>query len=117
MMKTIILMSMAMTISMLLMTLCMVVSKKSYLNREKMSPFECGFDPKSSSRTPFSSQFFMIAILFLVFDIEIVIILPMIITIKSSEMLSWFMTSMTFITILILGLYHEWKNGVLEWTN
>nr|QDI93368.1 NADH dehydrogenase subunit 3 [Rubeospineus bicorniger] len=108
---------MAMSISMLLMMVCFIISKKSYMNREKMSPFECGFDPKSSSRIPFSSQFFLIAVLFLIFDIEIVIILPMILTINTSSMVKWFMTATLFIIVLIMGLYHEWKNGILEWSN
>nr|QDI94017.1 NADH dehydrogenase subunit 3 [Tuxedo flavicollis] len=107
----------ASSISMLLMTLCALISKSAQMNREKMSPFECGFDPKSSSRIPFSSQFFLIAVLFLIFDIEIVIILPMIISLKNSNMMNWFITSSLFIMILILGLYHEWKNGILEWSN
>nr|QDI93939.1 NADH dehydrogenase subunit 3 [Tuxedo bicinctus] len=107
----------ALTISIILMTACSIISKKSHLNREKMSPFECGFDPKSNSRIPFSSQFFLIAVLFLIFDIEIVIILPMIISMKTSNMLNWSMTSTIFLMILILGLYHEWKNGILEWSN
>nr|QDI93407.1 NADH dehydrogenase subunit 3 [Vesperocoris paddocki] len=107
----------ALSISVLLMMLCFIISKKSYMSREKMSPFECGFDPSSSSRIPFSSQFFLIAVLFLIFDIEIVIILPMILTIKMSSMLKWFMTVTLFITVLIIGLYHEWKNGILEWSN
>nr|UOA67838.1 NADH dehydrogenase subunit 3 [Angerianus maurus] len=104
-------------LSMIIMMMCMVISKKTILDREKMSPFECGFDPKSSPRIPFSPQFFMIAVLFLVFDIEIVIILPMITTMKLSMMKSWFITTTLFIMILILGLYHEWKNGILEWAN
>nr|QDI93355.1 NADH dehydrogenase subunit 3 [Rubeospineus bicorniger] len=108
---------MAMSISMLLMMVCFIISKKSYMNREKMSPFECGFDPKSSSRIPFSSQFFLIAVLFLIFDIEIVIILPMILTINTSSMVKWFTTATLFIIVLIMGLYHEWKNGILEWSN
>nr|UPL66056.1 NADH dehydrogenase subunit 3 [Cyrtorhinus sp.] len=103
-------------ISTFLMLICFVISKKSFMDREKMSPFECGFDPKSSSRIPFSSNFFLVAVLFLIFDIEIVVILPMIITIKMSNMLMWMTTSLIFILILIMGLYHEWKNGVLEWS-
>nr|QDI93563.1 NADH dehydrogenase subunit 3 [Pygovepres vaccinicola] len=107
----------ALSISLFLMIMCFIISKKTYMNREKMSPFECGFDPKSSSRIPFSSQFFLIAVLLLIFDIEIVIILPMILTIKTSSMMKWFMTATLFIIILIMGLYHEWKNGILEWSN
>nr|QYF09658.1 NADH dehydrogenase subunit 3 [Ptilocnemus lemur] len=102
-------------ITIILITICSLISKKSNLDREKMSPFECGFDPKSSSRIPFSIQFFLIGILFLIFDIEIVIILPMIITLKHTSMMMWMMTNMLFIMILILGLIHEWINGMLEW--
>nr|UPL65913.1 NADH dehydrogenase subunit 3 [Pilophorus typicus] len=117
MMKTLISMIMSLTISTILMMMCSIISVKSFMNKEKNSPFECGFDPKSSSRLPFSSQFFLIAVLFLIFDIEIVIILPMMITLKSSNMLTWFLTSSMFIMILILGLMHEWNNGILEWIN
>nr|YP_008815289.1 NADH dehydrogenase subunit 3 [Oncocephalus breviscutum]AGO28006.1 NADH dehydrogenase subunit 3 [Oncocephalus breviscutum] len=106
---------MALIISMILIMACSLISKKSILDREKMSPFECGFDPKSSSRMPFSIQFFLIAVLFLIFDIEIVIILPLIITLKISTLKMWFMTISTFTMILLMGLYHEWNNGVLEW--
>nr|YP_007025092.1 NADH dehydrogenase subunit 3 [Nabis apicalis]AEI53335.1 NADH dehydrogenase subunit 3 [Nabis apicalis] len=102
-------------ISTVLMMMCSIMSKKSILDREKMSPFECGFDPKSSSRMPFSLQFFLIAVLFLIFDIEIVIILPMVVTLKYSAISSWMSTIMLFMMILIMGLFHEWNNGVLEW--
>nr|YP_009692484.1 NADH dehydrogenase subunit 3 [Limnogonus intermedius]QEH58909.1 NADH dehydrogenase subunit 3 [Limnogonus intermedius] len=108
---------MATMISMGLMMVCSIISKKSKSNREKMTPFECGFDPKKSARIPFSMQFFMIAIIFLIFDVEIIIILPTIKMILMSKMKTWFMTSSTFIIILIIGLYHEWKNGILEWMN
>nr|YP_009433263.1 NADH dehydrogenase subunit 3 [Phymata americana]AGO27993.1 NADH dehydrogenase subunit 3 [Phymata americana] len=106
---------MAILISIVLMTACSLISKKSILDREKMSPFECGFDPKSSSRMPFSVQFFLIAVLFLIFDIEIVIILPMIVTFNISSLSTWMLTIMMFMMILIMGLFHEWNNGVLEW--
>nr|YP_009659083.1 NADH dehydrogenase subunit 3 [Triatoma migrans]QCQ69467.1 NADH dehydrogenase subunit 3 [Triatoma migrans] len=102
-------------ISMMLIIICTMISKKTILDQQKMSPFECGFDPKSSSRMPFSIQFFLIAILFLIFDIEIVIILPMIITLKISSATTWFVTITAFIIILLAGLYHEWNNGVLDW--
>nr|UCC46149.1 NADH dehydrogenase subunit 3 [Zicrona caerulea] len=105
----------AMIITIMMMIMCTLISKTSEKEREKMSPFECGFDPKSSARTPFSIQFFLIAVLFLIFDIEIAIILPIIITMKWSLTKTWILTIMLFIIILILGLYHEWNNGVLEW--
>nr|YP_010994976.1 NADH dehydrogenase subunit 3 [Homoeocerus striicornis]WOZ13984.1 NADH dehydrogenase subunit 3 [Homoeocerus striicornis] len=102
-------------ISLGLMLLCTIISKKTMMDREKMSPFECGFDPKSSSRSPFSLQFFLVAVLFLIFDVEIVIIIPMITTMKTSDITSWAMTVSFFIIMLIAGLYYEWKTGMLEW--
>ncbi|YP_009919182.1 NADH dehydrogenase subunit 3 (mitochondrion) [Rhodnius prolixus] len=117
MMKILMSTMMAISISMILMLTCTTISKKSTLDREKMSPFECGFDPKSSSRMPFSIQFFLIAVLFLIFDIEIVIILPIILVTKTGSLIHWSITMSMFIAILISGLYHEWNNGVLEWTN
>nr|AWN56256.1 NADH dehydrogenase subunit 3 [Euschistus heros] len=105
----------AFMLSIIMMMLCTIISKTSKKDREKSSPFECGFDPKSSSRTPFSIQFFLIAVLFLIFDIEIAIMIPIILTMKWSMTSTWIMTVTLFISILIIGLYHEWNNGVLEW--
>nr|YP_009654803.1 NADH dehydrogenase subunit 3 [Leptoglossus membranaceus]QCI09359.1 NADH dehydrogenase subunit 3 [Leptoglossus membranaceus] len=116
MMKILTSICLATMISLGLMIVCTIISKTTIMDREKMSPFECGFDPKSSARAPFSLQFFLIAILFLIFDIEIAIILPMIITLKCSNIVSWATTMTIFILILIIGLYFEWKNGMLEWT-
>nr|YP_010714121.1 NADH dehydrogenase subunit 3 [Menida metallica]WDD39684.1 NADH dehydrogenase subunit 3 [Menida metallica] len=106
---------MAVMLSIIMMMMCTMISKTSKKDRENMSPFECGFDPKSSARTPFSIQFFLIAVLFLIFDIEIAIMLPIILTMKINLTKMWIMTILSFIIILILGLYHEWNNGVLEW--
>nr|QGA74034.1 NADH dehydrogenase subunit 3 [Chalcophana sp. N69] len=106
-------------IMMMMMMLVMIlnlISKKSFSDREKNSPFECGFDPKSHSRLPFSLQFFMIGIIFLIFDIEIAILLPMIFSLKSSNPVMFSVTTTTFILILIIGLIHEWKQGSLNWT-
>nr|UPL65850.1 NADH dehydrogenase subunit 3 [Cantacader sp.] len=104
-----------MLLSSALSMIMFVMSKKLINEREKMSPFECGFDPKSSSRMSFSIQFFLTAMLFLIFDIEIMIIMPMILSIKYSNIMNWTIVMSLFITTLILGLYYEWKSGVLEW--
>nr|YP_010713150.1 NADH dehydrogenase subunit 3 [Elachiptera insignis]WDA94042.1 NADH dehydrogenase subunit 3 [Elachiptera insignis] len=105
------------TISLIVMMLASILSKKSLIDREKSSPFECGFDPKSSSRLPFSLHFFLITIIFLIFDVEIALILPMILIINFSNMFIWTITSMIFILILLIGLYHEWNQGMLNWSN
>nr|WBR65463.1 NADH dehydrogenase subunit 3 [Layahima sp. 1 YZ-2022a] len=104
-------------ISLIMMMLASVLSKKSFNDREKNSPFECGFDPKCSARMPFSLHFFLIAIIFLIFDVEIALLLPVIIIMKYSNMLIWLATSGFFLWILLIGLYHEWNQGALEWTN
>nr|YP_009945206.1 NADH dehydrogenase subunit 3 [Hierodula longa]QOE17717.1 NADH dehydrogenase subunit 3 [Hierodula longa]UUF67560.1 NADH dehydrogenase subunit 3 [Hierodula longa] len=106
-----------MSISFIMMMLTNFLSKKNIEDREKSSPFECGFDPISSSRLPFSLRFFLIAIIFLIFDVEIALILPMTIIPSSSNMLIWTITSILFIFILTTGLYHEWNLGSLEWAS
>nr|YP_011014842.1 NADH dehydrogenase subunit 3 [Epyhemisphaerius bistriatus]WQB38523.1 NADH dehydrogenase subunit 3 [Epyhemisphaerius bistriatus] len=98
-----------------ILVLTMTMSKKSKMNREKNSPFECGFSPMSSPRKSFSIQFFLMATLFLIFDIEISIILPMAST-KMVNMSEWLISSSMTIMILMLGLMHEWKNNMLEWS-
>nr|YP_009643499.1 NADH dehydrogenase subunit 3 [Dindymus rubiginosus]APO08943.1 NADH dehydrogenase subunit 3 [Dindymus rubiginosus] len=116
MMKILMTMNLALIIAMMLMSLCTTISKKMNSDREKSSPFECGFDPKSVTRLPFSLQFFLIAVLFLIFDIEVVIILPMIMTLKLNNNMNWMIIMITFMMILLIGLYYEWKSGMLEWT-
>nr|QUE26646.1 NADH dehydrogenase subunit 3 [Ilythea japonica] len=106
-----------MTISLIVMLIASILSKKSIIDREKMSPFECGFDPKSSSRLPFSLRFFLITIIFLIFDVEIALILPMIVIMNYSNLMIWTITSFTFLIILLIGLYHEWNQGMLNWSN
>uniref|UniRef100_UPI0030FF1649 NADH dehydrogenase subunit 3 n=1 Tax=Citellophilus tesquorum TaxID=506900 RepID=UPI0030FF1649 len=103
-------------LSFLVMLMASLLSYKTIYEQEKNSPFECGFDPFSSSRLPFSLHFFLIAIIFLIFDIEIALLLPMILIYSSSIKLYWLITSITFILILLIGLYYEWYQGMLNWS-
>nr|YP_009250746.1 NADH dehydrogenase subunit 3 [Reticulitermes nelsonae]AMX23086.1 NADH dehydrogenase subunit 3 [Reticulitermes nelsonae] len=117
-MSTVMTMSaMTIMISTIVMMVATLISKKTHEEREKSSPFECGFDPKNSARLPFSSRFFLIAVIFMIFDVEIALLLPMPITMATSNMKSWMLISSVFLLILILGLYHEWNQGSLEWSN
>nr|BBH37350.1 NADH dehydrogenase subunit 3 [Echidna rhodochilus] len=82
---------------------------------EKLSPYECGFDPLGSARLPFSMRFFLVAILFLLFDLEIALLLPIpwgnqLTT--TAQTLFW---ATTIIILLTLGLAYEWAQGGLEW--
>nr|AWV83347.1 NADH dehydrogenase subunit 3 [Muda kuroiwae] len=99
----------------LLMFLLFFVSSKTIIDREKSSPFECGFEPIESSRIPFSSHFFMIAVIFLIFDVELVMIMPMIINISFIKMIDLYLIMLIFLIVLIMGLYHEWNNNMLDW--
>nr|QOL00835.1 NADH dehydrogenase subunit 3 [Nipponomeconema sinica] len=103
------------TLAMIVMVLASMLSKKSINDREKSSPFECGFDPKSSARLPFSLRFFLIAVIFLIFDVEIALLLPVSIIMQDSDITSWTLVTMFFLLILLIGLFHEWNQGALEW--
>nr|YP_010326901.1 NADH dehydrogenase subunit 3 [Eligma narcissus]UNP54151.1 NADH dehydrogenase subunit 3 [Eligma narcissus] len=101
----------------IVMFLSTILSKKSFMDREKNSPFECGFDPKSSARIPFSLHFFLITIIFLIFDVEIALIFPIIPLFKMVNFIIWSKISFFFIILLLMGLYHEWNQNMLNWTN
>nr|APX40843.1 NADH dehydrogenase subunit 3 [Calomicrus suturalis] len=111
------LMMMILVIMVIMVLILNLVSKKSFYDREKSSPFECGFDPKTSARLPFSLHFFLIAIIFLIFDVEISLLLPMILIIKLSNIFKFMIIMIFFILILLIGLYHEWNQGALNWMN
>nr|ADP54850.1 NADH dehydrogenase subunit 3 [Amytornis striatus rowleyi] len=82
---------------------------------EKLSPYECGFDPLGSARLPFSIRFFLVAILFLLFDLEIALLLPLPWAIQLQSPTSTLMWTSILILILTLGLVYEWIQGGLEW--
>nr|QBE89267.1 NADH dehydrogenase subunit 3 [Tarentola mauritanica]QBE89315.1 NADH dehydrogenase subunit 3 [Tarentola mauritanica]QBE89327.1 NADH dehydrogenase subunit 3 [Tarentola mauritanica]QBE89438.1 NADH dehydrogenase subunit 3 [Tarentola mauritanica] len=82
---------------------------------EKLSPYECGFDPLGSARLPFSMRFFLVAILFLLFDLEIALLLPTPWAINNQAPTNTLLLITTLITLLAAGLVYEWSQGGLEW--
>nr|YP_004061418.1 NADH dehydrogenase subunit 3 [Protopterus aethiopicus]BAJ40857.1 NADH dehydrogenase subunit 3 [Protopterus aethiopicus] len=84
-------------------------------DNEKVSPYECGFDPLGSARLPFSLKFFLVAILFLLFDLEIAILLPLPWALQSTAPIITFLTALLILILLTLGLIYEWLQGGLEW--
>nr|YP_003587628.1 NADH dehydrogenase subunit 3 [Oreochromis sp. 'red tilapia']YP_009115027.1 NADH dehydrogenase subunit 3 [Oreochromis variabilis]ADF29539.1 NADH dehydrogenase subunit 3 [Oreochromis sp. 'red tilapia']AIZ58393.1 NADH dehydrogenase subunit 3 [Oreochromis variabilis] len=84
-------------------------------DHEKLSPYECGFDPLGSARLPFSLRFFLVAILFLLFDLEIALLLPLPWGDQLSSPLMTFIWAFTVLILLTLGLIYEWTQGGLEW--
>nr|YP_005087636.1 NADH dehydrogenase subunit 3 [Solen grandis]ADV42020.1 NADH dehydrogenase subunit 3 [Solen grandis] len=93
-----------------------IVSKRlAYKDREKMTSFECGFDPISNSRKSFSVRFFLLSIIFLIFDIELILIIPFVYSISVSSVLSTGFC-VAFLVVLLGGLFHEMNEGSLDWT-
>nr|AAZ22823.1 NADH dehydrogenase subunit 3 [Pogonocichla stellata]AAZ22824.1 NADH dehydrogenase subunit 3 [Pogonocichla stellata]AAZ22825.1 NADH dehydrogenase subunit 3 [Pogonocichla stellata] len=82
---------------------------------EKLSPYECGFDPLGSARLPFSIRFFLVAILFLLFDLEIALLLPLPWATQLQSPTTTLIWASALILILTLGLVYEWIQGGLEW--
>nr|WSP05460.1 NADH dehydrogenase subunit 3 [Diglossa baritula baritula]WSP05469.1 NADH dehydrogenase subunit 3 [Diglossa plumbea] len=82
---------------------------------EKLSPYECGFDPLGSARLPFSIRFFLVAILFLLFDLEIALLLPLPWATQLQSPTTTLAWASVLILLLTLGLIYEWIQGGLEW--
>nr|YP_011002158.1 NADH dehydrogenase subunit 3 [Profenusa thomsoni]WPN89810.1 NADH dehydrogenase subunit 3 [Profenusa thomsoni] len=105
------------SLTLIIMSMALLLSKKTFFDREKNTPFECGFDPKGNSRLPFSMRFFLIAVIFLIFDVEITLMLPLILIMTFSNLMVWLILSIYFMMILLMGLYYEWNFGALNWLN
>nr|YP_010593075.1 NADH dehydrogenase subunit 3 [Rana zhenhaiensis]WAB70210.1 NADH dehydrogenase subunit 3 [Rana zhenhaiensis] len=82
---------------------------------QKLSPYECGFDPLGSARLPYSMRFFLVAILFLLFDLEIALLLPTPWAIQLQTPLLAIIWASVIIVLLTLGFIYEWHQGGLEW--
>nr|YP_009338710.1 NADH dehydrogenase subunit 3 [Eriosoma lanigerum]AKM70163.1 NADH dehydrogenase subunit 3 [Eriosoma lanigerum] len=108
-------MLMILIILMIMMLLMILINMKMKFNQNKSSPFECGFDPFNKARIPFSMNFYLIAIIFLIFDIEISIILPMIMNFKISNLINFNLLFIMFFMFMIFTLFYEWKFGSLNW--
>ena len=81
---------------------------------EKLSAYECGFEPFSDSRIEFDVRFYLVAILFIIFDLEIAFLFPWAISLSNIGHLG-FWSMMIFLLVLTVGFVYEWKKGALEW--
>ncbi|ESO00482.1 hypothetical protein HELRODRAFT_147263, partial [Helobdella robusta] len=91
----------------LVFSLSLLLFHRIKLDRNKISLFECGFDPNNQARLPFSTRFFLLAIIFIVFDIEVVLLIPFPILIATSLSFQHIIIFLLFLLILLLGLIHE----------
>nr|YP_009991577.1 NADH dehydrogenase subunit 3 [Chloroceryle aenea]AYN73454.1 NADH dehydrogenase subunit 3 [Chloroceryle aenea]QNN84386.1 NADH dehydrogenase subunit 3 [Chloroceryle aenea] len=106
--------ALSLTLSMALTTLNFWLAQTNP-DSEKLSPYECGFDPLGSARLPFSIRFFLVAILFLLFDLEIALLLPLPWATQLHSPMSTLTWTSTILILLTLGLIYEWLQGGLEW--
>ena len=81
---------------------------------EKLSAYECGFEPFEDSRIEFDVRFYLVAILFIIFDLEIAFLFPWAISLGNIGLLG-FTSMMVFLGILTVGFIYEWKKGALDW--
>jgi len=81
---------------------------------EKLSTYECGFEAFSNSRIEFDIRFYLVAILFIIFDLEIAFLFPWAISLGNIGLLGFF-SMIIFLSILTIGFIYEWKKGALEW--
>ena len=81
---------------------------------EKLSPYECGFEPFGDARAPFDVRYYLVAILYILFDLEIAFLFPWAVVLDQIG-LAGFLAMMVFLAILVVGFVYEWKKGALEW--
>nr|AMD83798.1 NADH dehydrogenase subunit 3 [Hypostomus aff. plecostomus TEP-2016] len=114
-------MNLVMTILLITTALSLILAIVSFWlpqmtpDAEKLSPYECGFDPLGSARLPFSLRFFLVAILFLLFDLEIALLLPLPWGSQLPNPTDTFLLAAAILILLTLGLIYEWTQGGLEW--
>nr|AAP14654.1 NADH dehydrogenase subunit 3 [Pachypsylla venusta] len=107
--------SVSIMLLMFILNLVSLISIHKAKDREKMSPFECGFDPFSKSRTSFSIQFFIISLMFLIFDIEMTLILPLPLIKELIPLYTYVSVTLFFMITLIMGVVMEWSEGAMNW--
>jgi len=83
-------------------------------DKEKQSPYECGFDAFEDARMKFDVRYYLVAILFIIFDLEIAFLFPWAVALKEIGM-AGFWAMMIFLGILVVGFIYEWKKGALDW--
>ncbi|MAH89846.1 MAG: NADH-quinone oxidoreductase subunit A [Candidatus Pelagibacter sp.] len=90
------------------------ISSPNNPDPEKLSAYECGFDAFDDSRMEFDVRFYLVAILFIIFDLEIAFLFPWAITLGKTGIFG-FWSMMIFLAVLTIGFIYEWKKGALEW--
>jgi NADH-quinone oxidoreductase subunit A len=91
-----------------------VVVARQNPNSEKLSPYECGFEPFEDARIRFDVRYYLVAILFIIFDLEVAFLFPWAISLGDIGVFG-FLSMVVFLAVLTVGFVYEWKKGALEW--
>jgi len=91
-----------------------VIFAKQKPQKNKLKSYECGFDAFSDARGKFDIRFYLVAILFIIFDLEVTFLIPWAVSLKKIGALG-FWSMMFFLTVLTVGFIYEWKKGALDW--
>ena len=105
--------SVALVLGLLMLSIGFLFGKGTK-SKAKLSPYECGFDPFEDARIPFDVRYYLVAILFIIFDLEIAFLFPWAISLGNIGIFG-FTSMMIFLFILTIGFIYEWKKGALDW--
>src|SRR6476620_1320112 len=104
----------ALALSVLILGLSFIFATRK-ADPEKISPYECGFDPFDDARSRFDIQFYLVAILFIIFDLEVTFLFPWALSLNKISYFG-FWSMMIFLIILTIGFVYEWRKGALDWS-
>ena len=100
-------------LSLVIFTLSFLVSQKAD-DREKLTAYECGFNPFEDSKSEFDVRFYLVAILFLIFDLEISFLFPFVVSFSTINSVGLY-SMLSFLFVLTIGFVYEWQKGALDW--
>lgn len=111
--EILIFLTIALLLSFIIFLLSFIITPQKY-DYEKISAYECGFNPFDDARITFDIRFYLVAILFLIFDLEVIFLFPWVLVLNKLPLFGfWIM--ILFLLILTIGFIYEWKKGALEW--
>ena len=105
--------SVALVLGLLMLSIGFLFGKGTK-SKAKLSPYECGFDPFEDARIPFDVRYYLVAILFIIFDLEIAFLFPWAVSLNEIG-ISGIIAMGIFLLVLVIGFIYEWNKGPLEW--
>ena len=105
--------SVALVLGLLMLSIGFLFGKGTK-SKAKLSPYECGFDPFEDARIPFDVRYYLVAILFIIFDLEIAFLFPWAVSLNQIG-IAGIIAMGIFLLVLVIGFIYEWNKGALEW--